>query len=50
MYSISLVPYRSEFLQPLIQWRQQAATRKYNPLKAMNEADVAAMLEMESAD
>jgi ribosomal-protein-alanine N-acetyltransferase len=50
MLAIQLLPYQPAFLEPFIQWRYQTLSVRHNPLKAMSDSEIAAMLLGESAD
>ncbi|HEY4000208.1 MAG TPA: GNAT family protein [Candidatus Xenobia bacterium] len=47
---LRLVPYRPEYLEPFLRWRQQATTVRYNPVRDLDRAGLVAMLEGEGHD
>jgi ribosomal-protein-alanine N-acetyltransferase len=48
--AIELLPYKSSFLDPFIEWRNQPLSVRHNPLKPMTTAEIAKMLEGEGSD
>jgi RimJ/RimL family protein N-acetyltransferase len=48
--AIELLPYKSSFLEPYIEWRNQPLSVRHNPLKAMTNVEIAKMLEGEGSD
>src|SRR5262245_19607712 len=50
MITLNLVPYRTRFLQPFLEWRREAATIRHNPLLEMPPAEVESMLASEGSD
>lgn len=48
--SLHLLPYEPAFLQPFIEWRNEPAMVRHNPLKQMNAEEIAAMLQAQGSE
>jgi ribosomal-protein-alanine N-acetyltransferase len=48
--NVKLLAYQQAFLEPFIEWRNQALSVRHNPLKTMTRAEIARMLEAEGSE
>jgi len=48
--NVKLLAYQRAFLEPFIEWRNQALSLRHNPLKTMTRTEIAQMLESEGSE
>ena len=50
MSTVELIAYNPAFLQLFIQWRREHLTVRHNPLQAMSDEEIAAMLQAQGSE